>query len=140
MNTFRSKRKISALPPIAFPGPQKLPEEKHAAHNGERRHPFSEPDYRNKRRNRADYIHRPRPSAREDREGCNIFTTKEIRNFRRSLARRIRHLKSVQIEMDRLPDVNSIRSSFRELQTEMDWARIQFNVCGNMLKVRKSDN
>lgn len=61
----------------------------------------------------------------------------EIWDFRRAMGRRLRELRSVLFELDRMQDVESVRYTMREIQSEMAWAKVQLEVCADMLKLRK---
>lgn len=69
-----------------------------------------------------------------------MLTSKEIRDFRRKMGQRIRHLQSVLFELDRMPDEVSIRNAIREVHLEIMWARVQVDVCADMLKARRLAN
>ncbi len=49
----------------------------------------------------------------------------------------MRNLRSVLIELDKMPDASTVRGTIRGVQSEMAGLKIQVEVCSDMLKARR---
>ncbi len=67
-----------------------------------------------------------------------MLSSGEIRYFRRRTGRHMRNLRSVLIELDKMPDASAVRGAIRGVQSEMAGLKIQVEVCSDMFRARRS--
>ncbi len=79
-----------------------------------------------------------RQPARKYERCLTMLSSGEIRDFRRRTGRHMRNLRSVLIELDKMPNGLVVQNSIREIRSEMAGLRIQVDVCSDMLKARRS--